>query len=239
MNAATSLLEKELELRYPPVGLYDAPEPGVFAPCIEPSGPGHLCIFKYFDNWKNGETLHLTEEKHGCGGCANALFDHQIKSRDEFLDFLVDGEGLKVSKALMNEWVESMQNYKPEHGHVFIGPIKLEQRQYLKTVTYFINPDQLSLLVYGVNYHAGPNDPPSLTAPFGAGCMQMISVFSDLDAAQAAIGGTDLAMRAFIPADILAFTMTVPMYERLNTLDESSFLGKPFLKNLKRKRPIA
>jgi hypothetical protein len=41
-------------------------------------------------------------------------------------------------------------------------------------------------------------------------------------------------MRQHIPPDLLAFTVTVPMLERLLSLDDGhSFLGKSFLSQLK------
>jgi len=89
----------------------------------------------------------------------------------------------------------------------------------------------------GAVHHAHPNDPEPVIAPFGSGCGQMLSLFSDLDESQAVIGATDIAMRGLLPPDCLAFTVTVPMLDRLLSLDkERSFLGKPFLKNLKRAR---
>ena len=54
------------------------------------------------------------------------------------------------------------------------------------------------------------------------------------------VGATDLAMRACLPADRLAFTVTVPMLDRLLSLDpERSFLGKPFLRRLRTARASA
>ena len=54
-----------------------------------------------------------------------------------------------------------------------------------------------------------------MIAPFGSGCMQLVGVFKDLGAPQAAIGATDIAMRQYLPPDMLAFTVTKPMFERL------------------------
>ena len=50
------------------------------------------------------------------------------------------------------------------------------------------------------------------------------------------MGSTDIAMRHVLPADLLAFTVTQPMFEQLCALDEHSFLGKGFLKRLKKAR---
>ncbi len=50
--------------------------------------------------------------------------------------------------------------------------------------------------------------------------------------ARAVIGATDIAMRRHLPPDVLAFTVTRAMYERLCSLDERSFLGKRFWRDL-------
>jgi hypothetical protein len=66
--------------------------------------------------------------------------------------------------------------------------------------------------------------------------MEMITPFEDLNLPQAIIGATDIAMRQWLPPDILGFSVTVPMFEQLCSLDEKSFLNKPFLKNLQKSR---
>jgi hypothetical protein len=116
------------------------------------------------------------------------------------------------------------------------GPLRPEKYESLKTVTFFVNPDQLSMLIIGANYRSVPGDPPAVIAPFGSGCMELLPLFEDLVRPQAIIGATDIAMRQYLPPDILAFTVTVPMFEQLCSLDEKSFLFKPFLKNLKKSR---
>jgi hypothetical protein len=46
----------------------------------------------------------------------------------------------------------------------------------------------------------------------------------------------DIAMRRYLPPDIIAFTVTKPMYEELCRLDKNSFLSKPFWKDLQKAR---
>ena len=136
----------------------------------------------------------------------------------------------------MEAWLDHGRPYAPVHPHLFIGPLKDARYEHLRTVTFYVNPDQLGMLILGANYHAAPGDPPPVTAPFGAGCMELASLFQDLEAPQAIIGATDIAMRNQLPADILAFTVTRPMYERLCSIGEDSFLSRPFLKRLKASR---
>jgi hypothetical protein len=60
--------------------------------------------------------------------------------------------------------------------------------------------------------------------------------FVDLEIPQAAIGTTDIAMRHYLPADILSVAVTRTMFQQLCELDENSFLNKPFLQKLRKSR---
>jgi hypothetical protein len=66
--------------------------------------------------------------------------------------------------------------------------------------------------------------------------MQLVTLFADLDLPQAVVGATDVAMRRYLPPDVLAFTVTRPMFEQLCALDERSFLHKDFWKRLRAAR---
>ncbi len=119
-----------------------------------------------------------------------------------------------------------------------IGPLRDEQYNFLKTITFFINPDQLSLLLLGTEYqNASVNTRPAFTA-FGSGCGQLAALFGNIDSdiPKAIIGATDIAMRQHLPPDILALTVNKPMYRQLCKLDENSFLYKPFWKRLRKAR---
>ena len=131
----------------------------------------------------------------------------------------------------MGRWVDARVNYKPRHGHVLAGPLKPELSEYLRTVTFWVNPDQLAALVLGAQYHNEPDAPPATIAGYSSGCGQL-ALFADLDVPQAQIGSTDTAMRQWLPADILAFTVTVPLFAQLCAFGDGSYLTKPFLKRL-------
>lgn len=230
----TRLIQR-IDLEIPLVGLYDSPDPNPFKPLISPQ-PGE-CVFNFFDSWVEGKTLHLTKDCHGCGGCGRWFFNLQTRSKRDFIHFLVDREGLKASHELMERWIESSKPYLRTHPHILIGPLKHDQWEYIRSITFFVNPDQLSALAYGAQYHSAPEDLSPMIAPFGAGCMELLP-FQDLDIAQAAIGTTDIAMRQHLPPDILTVTVTAAMFTRLCQLDEKSFLYKPFLTNLRKVRGL-
>jgi hypothetical protein len=138
----------------------------------------------------------------------------------------------------MRRWLDHRKPYRQEHSNILIGPLKNDQYGYLKSITFFVNPDQLSALMTGAQYYSAPDDPAPVIAPFGSGCMELISLFEDLNVPQAMIGATDIAMRQHVPPAILAFTVTKPMFRQLCELDEGSFLYKPFWKNLRKSRGL-
>ncbi len=226
---------QRIDLEIPLVGFYDAPDPSAFEPLIRPE-PGE-CVFAFYDKWALGKTLHITKEHYGCGGAGRWMCGVEMRSRKDFISFLVDDEGLKASHELMEKWIDDSKPYKSTHPHILIGPLKKDQWGYIKSVTYFVNPDQVAALAYGAQYNSAPDDPPPVIAPFGSGCMQLLP-FEDLAVPQASIGSTDIAMRKHIPADILAVTVTKSMFKQLCDLDERSFLYKPFLQNLRKSRGL-
>ena len=192
----------------------------------------------FISKWLDGHTLHITKDNFGCGGAGYWLCDIESRTREDFVKFLAEDEGLKSSNELMNRWLESLETYKQDHPNLLIGPLREDQYEYLKTVTFYVNPDQLGLLMTGANYNNSPEDPPAVVAPFGSGCGLMLPQFKDLSFPQAMIGATDIAMRQHLPPDILAFTVTKPMFEQLCQLDEKSFLHKPFWQNLRKARGL-
>ena len=234
----TNLIEK-IDLSTPIVGFYDSPDPSPFAPLVTPKAGRRHCIFMFYNQWTKGETLHLTRENYGCGGAGRWLYGEETRTREEFVKFLVDEEGLKATSSLMEQWLEHCHIYQQKHPNILLGPLRESEYEYLKTITFYVNPDQLSVLLLGAQYYSAPDDPILVSAPFGSGCMQLTPLFDDLNVPQAVIGATDIAMRQFLPPDVLAFTVTKPLFEQLVALDERSFLYKPFWQRLRKARGIA
>lgn len=220
------------------IGFYDAPNTTPFEPLIKAPSGKRPCVFAFYQQWLRGITLRIDKDHLCCGGAGYWLSGVPAMPRDNFVGFLVDEEGLKASHALMNQWLECNKPYRQEHSNIMIGPLKEDQYEYLKTVTFYVNPAQMSALILGAQYNSAPNDTPCVIAPFGSGCMQLAPLFNDFNVPQAIIGATDIAMRHFLPPDILAFTITKPMFRQLSELDEHSFLNKPFWDRLTRTRRL-
>jgi hypothetical protein len=233
-----AVLLAALDLAIPLIGLYDAPDPDAFAPLVEPSREAKrgACLFHFYKRWLKGETLHLTPDNFGCGGCGRSLFGIQAREREDFIDFLWGDEGLRETREQMATYVDHAPTYHTEHGHVLVGPLREGQEAHLRSVTFWVDADQLCVLQHGAYHRHSWGDPDPVTVPFSAGCGQLVAMFRDLDRPQAVIGGTDIAMRDGLPPGLLAFSVTVPMYEQLCGIGPDSFLGKGFLGRLKKAR---
>lgn len=225
-------------IQTPLIGFYDAPDPSAFGPLVRPAEGQWACIFMFYKAWLQGRRLHLTSDNYGCGGVGTYMFGVETRSRQEYIDFLYGEERLKASGEIMGEWLDEIPCYRPEHPHIIIGPLQPDAYEHLQTVTFLINPDQLSLLVTGAHYRHSGFSPPQVTAPFASGCGLFGPAFADLDRPGAVIGATDIAVRQFLPSDILAFTVTRPTFEQLCALDEKSFLNGPFWTQVRKKRGL-
>ena len=83
-----SQLVKRIDLFLPLIGFYDAPDPHPFEPIVQPDKGD--CVFLFYKNWLKGQTLHITKEHYGCGGAGRWMCGIEIRSREEFIKFLVD-----------------------------------------------------------------------------------------------------------------------------------------------------
>jgi hypothetical protein len=226
-------LTTKIDLNIPLIGVYDAPDPKPFEPVVDIPRRQRACIFEYYKDWLNGKTLIITPTSYGCGGCGTWMFGIQTRSREDYLDFLANKEGLKESEELMGKWFDQIRRYRPENPQLMVGPLKKDQYPYLKTVTFYVNPDQLSVLILAANYFSGSDDPSPVSVDFGSGCMEMLTLLYRKESPVAVIGATDMAMRNNLPPNIMAFTVNIPMFEKICSIGPDSFLEKPFLKMLK------
>jgi hypothetical protein len=228
----------------PVIGFYDLADPTPFEPFARPG----RCIFSAWERWRAGESVLISSGSCSCMGggywIGGTMPAWAVKAAGgeqpplaAFASRLNQREGFKDSDEIMLREFEHREPYIIRNGQVVIGPLRADQYQHLRTVTFYLNPDQLSLLVIAAEYHnAAPTS--AITVPFGSGCGQLAAVLGDLDSEvpRAAIGATDVAMREHLPPDLLAFTVNKPMFEQLCALDRRSVLHKPFWTRLQRTR---
>ncbi|MFC1998413.1 DUF169 domain-containing protein [Chloroflexota bacterium] len=232
-------------IKTPLIGFYDVSNPKPFEPFTKPK----RCFFSSYEQRLKGESTCISENEASCQGggywVGGAIPAWVVKSaepdndlREIFANSLNQREGFKSSYDLLYQWMKNQKPYMIENGYVVVGPLKDDQYEHLKTVTFYVNPDQLSLLLLGAEFNTTSIEESSVRAPFGSGCGQMAAVFVNFDAdiPKAVIGATDIAMREHLPPDILAFTVNKPMYKQLCELGEDSFLYKHFWERLRKAR---
>ena len=77
-----------------------------------------------------------------------------------------------------------------------MGPLRLEQWDSVRSVTFLVDPDRLAALMTLAGYWSAEN---VVAAPFGSACSFFWKSFNERDGALAVIGGTDVAMRRSCP----------------------------------------
>lgn len=230
-NQMTELLEIA-GISIPPIGVYDVPDASPFQPFAKPSH----CIFGRYDGWLQGESTVINGENaasYGCSGAGYWLCGIETLPKAAVADYLAGQEGLKVSTDLMCQWLENHPPYRMVNASIVVSQVKDDQEAFLKTVTFFVNPDQLGLLLTGAEYRNASPDKRLVMAPYGSGCGQMLAMFPNLDEPKAMIGATDIAARKYLPENVLAFTVTKPLFEELCGLDDDSFLNKTFWREVR------
>jgi hypothetical protein len=218
----------------PLIGFYDVHDLTPFEPFSIPK----RCFFSSYADWMEGYSTRVTAGESTCRGGGYWVGGVEFAEREDFAHRLNEREGFKSSDKLMCQWLEGLKPYKIKKGHVVIGPLKDDHYDDLQTITFYVNPDQLSLLMHGAEYNNASIENHPVIVAFGSGCGQIAALLGDLDTEvpKAIIGATDMAMREHLPPDILAFTVNKPMYKQLCELDERSFLHKHFWKRLKTAR---
>ena len=219
-----------LNLKTPVIGFYDVDDFSAF----EPIAKTQRCMFAAYENWQKGESVCLSKGNNACRGGGYWIGAQEFTTRSDFANMLYEREGFKSTVEIMEKWLETQKPYEIKQNYVVISNLNDNFYDDLQTVTFFVTADQLSVLMIGADYN---NSDPNINRVkhfFGSGCGQLAAVFNDCKASepQAFVGATDIAMRIHLPENIIAFTVNKAMYEQLCSLDEKSFLNKPFLKRL-------
>jgi len=240
------LMEK-LRLSTQPIAVYDAAPDSDFEPLVKAAGSA--CCFAYYPRWLKGETLVIergeggfTDPKHGCPGGQNA-FGLGEGYPPFMAHFLTDGagapmgEGLKASPDLAQEFLDRARLVKPSGDTVLIGPLRTRKWEFVKSVSLFVDPDRLAALMTLAAYWS--SDPNLMYAPFSSGCGLLWRELEN-DGNRPVIGCTDIAMRRYLPPDVLCLTVSPGRFEQMIAFPDDAFLNKEWwtdLMNVRERRP--
>lgn len=229
-------LLKIAEIELPVIGYYEAPDKTIFEPIIQENVE---CVFESWKYWVKGESLAVSNEDTNltCDGGIRTILGNGKKdkiTKEDLINMIYDTHGLKGSKEIAKKWVDNRKIKKPENEYTVIGPLKEGADEYLKTASFLVKPDQLSLLITAAEYLNPSTSKMCTFSSFNSGCGMLNEIFNGKDPKKpwAAITGTDVIMRKHLPSDILIFTVNKLMLEQLCNLDENSLLYKSYWNSL-------
>ena len=230
---AIERLAERLRLKTPILAVYDSAADEAFAPFTE--ARGSTCCFAFYNHWLNGETVVFRKGGGGCGGAQVSL--GLKKDYPPYMaHFLTDGkgapmgEGLKATPEIVQEFLDQAQPPDVSVDAVFIGPLRIEQWDAVRAITFLTDPDRLSALMTLSSYWS--TDTRLVSAPFSSGCGMLWRELTYAGEDRPVIGGTDMAARRFLPPDIMSFSVTPSRFEQMLTFPNGSFLDKEWWNNL-------
>jgi hypothetical protein len=230
-----------LRLEMPLLALYDSDPEKAFEPLVHAAG--RACCFAYYERWRRGETLVVSggdgdfdHPSRGCPGMQRA-FGLCAEYPPWMANFLTEGkngaatgEGLKATPEIAAGFLERVRPMRPAGGHVLFGPLRLEAWEKVRSVTFFADPDRLSALMTLASFWSA--DPDEIAAPFSSGCGLLWREMANLDRDRAVLGCTDIAMRRYLPPDILCLTVAPERFARMVDYPDSCFLEKKWWREL-------
>jgi hypothetical protein len=226
---AIERLRSKLRLSTPLLTVYDSDPSDAFAPLVE--ARGSACCFAYYKHWLAGETLVIRKGGGGCQGAVRA-FGLEKTYPLYMAHFLTDGvgapkgEGLRASADIAQAYLDAATPPDVQCGAVLIGPLRAEQWPRARSVTFLVDPDRLAAAMTLAGYWSAHD---VVTAPFGSGCSFL---WRALDGDRTVIGGTDIAMRRYLPPEMVTLTVSPAHFAKMLTFPEESFLYKSWWNDL-------
>ena len=198
-----------------------------------------------------GRTAFFDRKTYGCvGGGVGLGFGNTYEGfpiefllstgKKEFVDGtrrtrkLEGGEHYIKTPELAKNFVECLPIRNVKEEYVIFKPLDLaKEEEKIKSVVFFVNPDQLSALVVLSNYGREMID--NVIAPWGAACQSVLFSFAegDRDIPRAIIGFFDIAARKHVDKNLLSFTIPYKMYLEMENNVEGSFLEMEEWKELR------
>jgi len=235
---AIDRLRTHLQLTAPIIALYDCQPSAAFDPIVE--ARDHDCCYAYFGHWMAGETLVVRKGGPGCPGGHRAL--GLERATPPFMaHFLTDGvgapsgEGLRATPAIAQLLIDQAKPVENASGHVLLGPLRPEQWDAVRSVTFLIDPDRVAGLGTLAGYWSSNKD--IVVAPFGSACSSLLRALGEYeDGDPAVLGGLDVAMRKYLPERLVTLTVSPARFAKMLTFPEDSFVFKPWWTELMRLR---
>ncbi len=159
---------------------------------------------------------------------------------ERMADDFLEGERYLKTPQVTERFLEYVPMRDIPAKYVVIRPLSLTdpERDDIKSVTFFVDPDQLSALVILANY-ADPQRE-NVSVPWAAGC-QIIGIFGyrelEREHPRALIGMTDISarntVRASLGTNLMSLTAPWPTFLEMESNVDSSFLHRETWRELR------
>lgn len=210
-----------------PIGVFYSDElcGAKYAPTPPQSKRGYVCLFAQLSKVHHGECLAFDAENIGCWGALRNLFGGPYQE-DITVNLLVNIEKFKCDREQTNLMHQINPLAQPTGKYVIFKPIdKLKKENNPLIYCIFAKPDVISALHTLSCFDNTRID--NVITPFGSGCEQMLTFAFDearKENPRAILGGMDTAMRTCVKSDLLTFSVSATMFERMVYNMDKSFL---------------
>jgi hypothetical protein len=153
-------------------------------------------------------------------------------------DFLLGERYLKTPE-LVRQFVAALPITDVPARYVVMRPLRDVDlvRDNVRSITFFVSPDQLAALVVLANYDSQESE--NVTIPFAAGCQSVgILTFheNEREHPRAVVGMVDLSarknLRRQLGRDVMSFSVPPKMFQRMEANVAGSFLERETWKSL-------
>ena len=224
------LFKEKLGLQYLPVGIYFETSRPEEAVTFKHKGSG--CIAGHIFQAAKGKTIAIDNETTGYP-CSSFYLGYQKWIFPGIENFLSNGpfperecERFIETPEIAKKFVES---YVPETivNDVYVfRPLTEKENREPEAVIFFVNPDQISALVYLAHYNR-PDAENRVVTRFSSACMSMVTLplqYARSNINMAFWGLHDISVRPSFPENIMTLSMPYAMYREMGSNIEGSFL---------------
>lgn len=241
-----SKIVQAVQMRYSPVVVIHTDEKPEGALQFKEGSSG--CVIGMLNAVARGKTAVFDRKTFGCHGAATGLgfsdsFEEGTKylistGNKEFCETdlgkrlakqipaLERGERFKKTPELAKKYYEALPLVNIPTEYIVFKPLeKLSDSETPQVVVFFVNPDQLTALVYLADYGRETNG--NVNIGFSSGCQQ-IGILpykeSNSESPKATIGLIDISVRKSFDKDIMSFSVPYKMFDEMESNVEGSFL---------------
>jgi uncharacterized protein (DUF169 family) len=224
-------LKDSLGLNYYPIGMYFSDEypkkainadkkfDGCIVPLIFSSAKGKVVAFNKNNACRDCAAFMLGYKKWIFKGIEGYLSDGIVFGRS--------GERFVKTKKQAKAFLESFKPKSINNKVTIFKPLQeFEENELPEIVLFFVNPDELSGLIYLLHFNS-PDKEDIVVTGFHSGCGSVVTLpmkYKKEGKIRAVLGMQDISVRTKLPADLLTLTMPFTLVNDIYNEIDNSFI---------------